>query len=289
MNSPYLRLLHTSARLLGPWLFDLVARIIAGGFFLLSKRRAESRRFFQRLYPGRSRLYHLLCTFRQYQNFTTIHLDRFLHGLGRKAVVTSEDLQQLEAAMEAGGAILLMSHLGNWEMAATLLKEQKDDLRMLLYMGVKDGEVLEGTQKEELRRRGVAIIGAGQQDNSPFSAVEALRILERGGLVSIAADIVWRDDQRRVDVPFLGGTAQLPAAPFILAQLSGAPLLVFFAFRVGTNRYRVELSEPILVEKGPRHQRQQAIAKAARDYAELLERALRRYPCQWYHFDRFVH
>lgn len=289
MNSPYLRLLHTSARLFGPWLFDLVARIIASGFFLFSGRRAESRRFFQRLYPGRSPLYHLLCTFRQYQNFTTIHLDRFLHGLGRKAVLSSEGLERLDAAMAGGGAILLMSHLGNWEMAATLLKEQKDQLPMLLYMGVKDGEVLEGTQKEELRRRGVAIIGAGQQDNSPFSAVEALRVLERGGLVSIAADIVWRSDQRRVVVPFLGGTAQLPAAPFIFAQLSGAPLYVFFAFRVGANHYHVELSEPIQVTKGPRHERQQAIADAARTYAELLEGALRRHPDQWYHFDRFVY
>lgn len=288
MNSPYLRLLHGASRLFGPWLFAVVARIIACGFFLFSGKRSESRRFYQRLVPERSSLYHLRCTFHQYQNFTTIHLDRFLHGLGRQAVVTSEDLERLEAAMARGGAILLMSHLGNWEMAATLLKEQKSDLQMLLYMGVKDGEVLEGTQKEELRRRGVTIIGAGQGSNSPFSAVEALRVLERGGLVSMTGDIVWRDDQRQVEVPFLGGRAALPAAPFILAQLSGAPLLVFFAFRIGPNRYQVELSEPIIVDKGARDQRWAAITAAASRYAELLEAALRRHPCQWYHFDRFV-
>ena len=96
-------------------------------------------------------------------------------------------------------------------------------------------------------------------------------------------------EQRQVKVPFLGGVARLPAAPFILAQLSGRPLFVFFAFRVGANRYHVPLSAPIQVDKGPRQGRQQAIAAAAGRYAALLEEAVRRHPDQWYHFDRFVH
>jgi predicted LPLAT superfamily acyltransferase len=266
-----------------------VARVIACGYFFFSHKRGESRRFYQRLFPDRSIFFHLCCTFRQYQNFTTIHLDRFLHGLGRTAHFTSTGWEHLEQAMGKGGAILLMSHLGNWEMAATLLRERKSDLQLLLYMGVKDQEVLEGAQKEGLRQRGVSIIGVDQQDNSPFSAVEALRVLERGGLVSMAADIVWRNDQRRLEVPFLGGTAYLPAAPFIFAQLSGAPLLIFFAFRIGTNCYHLPLSPPIFVAKTARDLRQQALVAAAREYTQLLEEALRRYPCQWYHFDRFVH
>lgn len=289
MSSPHLRLLHTSARLCGPWLLALVAKIIACGYFFFSPRRAESRRFYKRLFPDRSFLFHLCCTFQQYQNFTTIHLDRFLHGLGRSAQCTSAGWEHLHQAMGKGGAILLMSHLGNWEMAATLLKEQKSDLQLLLYMGVKDREVVEGAQKEGLRQRGVSIIGIDQQDNSPFSAVETLRVLERGGLVSMAADIVWRRDQRHLELPFLGGTAHLPAAPFIFAQLSGAPLLVFFAYRVGINRYHLHMSPPIFVARTARNERQQAIVAAASEYTRLLEEALRRYPCQWYHFDRFVH
>lgn len=289
MSSPHLRLLHSAARLCGPWLLAVVARIIACGYFFFSPKRTESRRFYQRLFPNRSFFFHHCCTFQQYQNFTTIHLDRFLHGLGRSAHCTATGWEYFDQAMAKGGAILLMSHLGNWEMAATLLKEQQNDLQLLLYMGVKEQEGVEGVQKEGLRQRGVSIIGIDQQDNSPFSAVEALRVLERGGLVSMAADIVWRHDQRRLEVPFLGGTAHLPAAPFIFAQLSGAPLLVFFAFRVGTNRYHLTLSPPIFVAKTARDKRQQAIASAARQYTQLLEEALRRHPCQWYHFDRFVH
>lgn len=289
MSALFYRFLREAAGLCGPWLFEVTARLIACGYFLFSPRRAESLRFYRILFPEASLGRRLLLTLRQYQNFTTIHLDRFLHEVGRPAQFTSSGWEQLEEACQEGGAILLMSHLGNWEMAATLLKERHQRLRLLLYMGVKEGEAVEGMQKNELRRDGVEIIGVDRGRSSPFAAVEALRLLREGGLVSIAADIVWRDEQRQVKVPFLGGVARLPAAPFILAQLSGRPLFVFFAFRIGANRYQVPLSAPMYVDKGPRQGRQQAIATAAGRYATLLEEAVRRHPGQWYHFDRFVH
>ena len=69
------RILVQAANRLGPWVFNLAARTIAVGYFLFSRRTRESRRFYAALLPGRSHLYHHWCTFRQYQNFTTIHLD----------------------------------------------------------------------------------------------------------------------------------------------------------------------------------------------------------------------
>ena len=84
MNGFWYKLLIRVAGLCGPWLFVVVSRIIATGYFILSWRVAESRRFYAALYPERGGLYHLWCTFNQYQNFTTIHFDRFLEGqIGR--------------------------------------------------------------------------------------------------------------------------------------------------------------------------------------------------------------
>ena len=144
------------------------------------------------------------CTFRQYQNFTTIHVDRFQAARSRTTSFTSQGWEKLEAVIGHQGGILLMSHLGNWEMAATLLKQQRDDLQLLLYMGVKEKEGVERMQKDDLRRSGVTIIGADQEGGSPFAAVEGIRFLQSGGLVSMAGDIVWRSDQRKVRVSFLG-------------------------------------------------------------------------------------
>jgi predicted LPLAT superfamily acyltransferase len=166
---------------------------------------------------------------------------------------------------------------------------QRQDLRLLLYMGIKEKEGVERTQKEELRRAGVTIIGADQGSASPFSAVEGVRLLQAGGLVSMTGDIVWRADQRRIAVRFLDGIAYVPEAPFIFALVSGAPILVFFAFRTGANRYRFTLSEPISIRAASKAERQRVIGEAAQQYADLLEGALRASPFEWYHFDRFLH
>ncbi len=289
MNGFFYRLLVQIANCLGAWLFAAVSRVIAAGYFLFSSRTGESRRFYRALYPARGKLYHLWCTFSQYQSFTTIHFDRYLESRARPAIFTSSGWERLEAVIGRQGGILLMSHLGNWEMAATLLKRQRQDLRLLLYMGVKEKEGVERLQKDTLRRSGVRIIGVDQGDSSPLAAVEALRFLRAGGLVSLAGDIVWRSDQRKIRVTFLGHDAYLPEAPFALALVSGAPLFVFFAFRTGRNRYRFTLSEPIALLASCRQDRGEAIARGAQQYADLLAESLRRHPFEWYHFNRFIH
>ncbi|MCF6188231.1 MAG: lysophospholipid acyltransferase family protein [Desulfobulbaceae bacterium] len=287
MKEFWYNLLDRSAKFCGPWLFVVVSRIIAAGFFVFSGRVPESRRFYAVLFPDKGRFYHLWCSFKQYQNFTTIHLDRFLTARTTPSS-TSEGWNKLEAVIGKDGGILLMSHLGNWEMAAHLLKQQKQDLRLLLYMGVKEKEGIERQQKEELRRAGVTIIGADQEGNSPFSAVEGIRFLQSGGLVSMSGDVVWRSDQRKVRVSFLGREAWLPQAPYIFALVSGAPLFAFFTFRTGTNSYHFFLSDPIVIRSVSRRDREPAIARAAQQYADLLEAALREHPLEWYHFDRFI-
>ncbi len=288
MNGRAYRLLLRLTGLCGPWLLVVFSRIVALGYFLFSGNVAESRRFYGALYPERGRPYHLWCAFRQYQNFTTIHLDRFLASRTDTTTFTSQGWEKLEGVIGRQGGILLMSHLGNWEMAARLLRRQKDDLRLLLYMGVKEKEGVEHMQKEDLRRAGVTIIGVDQAGGSPFAAVEGIRHLQSGGIVSMTGDIVWRGDQRKVRVRFLGHDAFVPEAPYIFALLSGAPLFVFFAFRTGKNSYRFTLSDPIAIQPHTRRDRDQALAAAAQQYADLLEKMLREHPFEWYHFDHFL-
>ena len=289
MSGFWYRLLVRLTRFCGPWLLVLVSRIIAAGYFLFSGKVGESRRFYAALFPGRGKLYHLWCTFRQYQNFTTIHLDRFLADQADSVSFTSQGFAKLESVIGNQGGVLLMSHLGNWEMAARLLQQLKDDLRLLLYMGVKEKEGVEQMQKKDLRSAGVTIIGADQRGGSPFAAVDGIRFLREGGLVSMAGDVVWRSDQRTVRVSFLGHDAWLPEAPYVFSLVSGAPLLVFFTFRTGRNSYHFMAADPIKIRPESRGDRTAAIARAAQQYADLLEKMLREHPFEWYHFDRFIH
>ncbi|MGE0083826.1 MAG: lauroyl acyltransferase [Desulfococcaceae bacterium] len=272
----------------GLWIFYIYAWIVAAGFFFLFPARAAAGvRFCRALYPGRTGIYHILCVWRQYQHFTTVFLDRYLLQAGCPIDWTSEGWQYLEDSLQKGsGGIILMSHMGNWEMAAHLLRQE--NMPLLLYMGKKHKEQIERMQKESLIRNGVRIIAADKDEDSPFALVEGMRFLQSGGLVSMTGDILWHESQRYVTVCFLNHEIRVPETPHMLALVSGAPIFIFFAFRTGHCTYHFSVTEPLYVRAASRAERKDSVIKSAQQYANFLEKSLREHPCQWYHFRPFL-
>jgi len=249
----------------------------------------NSVRLYRALYPARNRLFHLRCAWRQFHNFTDVFMDRFLLQEFDELTFTSEGCEHLEKLIDAGkGGILLMSHMGNWDVAAHLLKRNLKNLRLLLYMGVKQKEQIEQIQKESLSQSGIQIIAVEQDGGSPMDILEGIKFIESGGVVSLTGDLLWNQDQRTVPVKFLGCEILLPEAPHLFALLSGTPLFIFFAFRTGKNQYHFTMSEPIFLVCTSREERAGAIRRAAQQYADILEATLRKYPLQWYHFKPFL-
>nr|WP_321400450.1 lysophospholipid acyltransferase family protein [uncultured Desulfobacter sp.] len=278
------------SRWFGPWIFTLVSRIIAAGyFFMFPKRAAVSARFYESLFPGKRRLFHRVCAWRQYQNFTTVFMDR-IRACGQENIhFTSTGWRKFEATLDKGqGAIVLMSHMGNWDVAANLMANRRKGLKLLLYMGAKAKEQIESVQKQELNAKGVRIVAVEPSAGSPLDVVEGIRFLKSGGVVSLTGDKLWHPDQRAVSVPFLGKTTRIPEFPHVFALVSQAPLFVFFTFRMGPGNYRFMLSEPMYITCTSRADRSRAVTDSARSYAGMLERTLREHPYEWYHFDPFL-
>jgi predicted LPLAT superfamily acyltransferase len=289
MKAIFYDALVAASRILGTWVFVLVSRGIAAGYFLLFPRRvAVSRRFYRVLFPDRGTFYHLWCTWKQYQNFTSLYLDRFLARNFHDISYTSEGWQHVEAAMGTTGGIVLMSHVGNWEVAAHLLRQKRSEIELLLYMGTREKEQIERIQKEDLLESGIQIVAADQDSETSFDILRGIQVLKSGGLVSMTGDKLWKKDQRTVPVEFLGHKVYLPEFPFIFALLSGAPLFIFFASRTGRRRYHFVVSEPLSLHAPFRERRAEVIGQAAQRYAELLEQHVRRHPFEWYHFEPFI-
>ncbi|MFH0975710.1 MAG: lysophospholipid acyltransferase family protein [Spirochaetota bacterium] len=280
--------LSKTSRLFGIWIFLTAAWWISTGYFLLFPGRVKiSMDFYKALFPGKSIFFCMRCSWKQFHNFTNVFIDRFILHDFNDITYTSEGWEHIEyAAREKTGGILVMSHIGNWEVAAHLLRREK--INMLLYMGIKQKEQIERTQKESLAKSGLKIIAVMQEESSPFDILEGINFLKDGGLVSLTGDRIWRGDQRAVGVSFLGHKALVPETPYIFALLSGAPVFFFFTFRTGKKQYHFKISQPMYIRSASRKGRKEIIKKTAQHYAEIMEANLRQYPYEWFHFERFI-
>jgi predicted LPLAT superfamily acyltransferase len=278
----------SASRTLGIWFFRIFAWWVSTGyFFLIPGRTKTSFDFYKALFPGKNIFFHLACSWKQYHNFTNVFIDRFILHESDDIAYTSEGWDHIENAVnKKTGGIILMSHIGNWEVAAHLLRRR--GMKMLLYMGIKEKEQIERTQKESLEHSGLKIISVMQGESSPFDIVEGINFLKDGGLVSLTGDRLWRREQRSVEVNFLKCRAVLPETPYIFSMLSGAPLLFFFAFRTGNKKYHFKILPPVFVKARSRAERKEAIQKTAQAYADRIGEVLREYPYEWFHFEQFL-
>ena len=292
MKDLFYRCLMFISAFIGSWFFKTGAWWVATGYFILFPQRvAISINFYKALFPARGFPYHLFCAWRQFHNFTTVFLDRWIARKPGAIAFSYEGLEHIEKIARSGaGGILLMSHLGNWELGASYLGTRTDGpaIKLLLYLGEKQGEQIEGLQKKDLALQGVKIIATKRDEPSPFDLVEGVRFLKDGGFVSMTGDRLWSAAQRSVAVKFLGREARIPEAPFQFALLSGAPLIIFFVNRIGKSSYHCTLFPPYAVAAASRSERGEVIRLAAQHYADLLETMVRRYPFEWYHFEQFI-
>ena len=286
----FYRLLAAASSVAGAWLFAVVARAIAAGYFVLFPRRAAtSASFYRALFPGRGRWHAWWCAWRQFQSFTTVYVDRFLLQKSAAIRYTYEGREHLDAALAEGrGGILLMSHLGAWEMGARLLRHMAPDLRLMLYVGRRAKEDIERLQKEDLAASGIRVQVVGEEGGSPFDLVEAAAFLRSGGFVSMAGDLDWRGNRAGLPVRFLDHEVRLPEAPFMLALVSRAPLFVFFTARRGPRQYHFSALSPLPMPAVGREHRGEVVLQAAQTYAGLLEAQVRSRPFEWFHFSRFL-
>ena len=284
------RNLVRAARRWGPGVFALAARGIAAGyFFLFPARVAASVRFYRTAFPEKGGLFPLWSAWRQFQNFTTVYLDRFLLRETGDIRYTFSGWELLEKAADSGtGGVLLMSHQGNWEVAAALMIQRRPGLKILLYMGRDDKEEIEQIHRADAAGDDIRILAVEKEGGSPFDILEGIRFIQEGGLVALTGDRLWRPDQRAVSASFFGHRVLLPETPYLFAHMAGAPLFVFFSSRSGPRRYHFRIAGVISLPPANRRQRAAVVATAAQQYADLLAEEIRRHPSQWYHFGPFL-
>jgi lauroyl/myristoyl acyltransferase len=282
----YKIMLHLSRRL-GLWFFRIFSWFIATGyFFLFPTRVVESMHFYGALFPERKFFYHFYCTWKQYHKFTDVYIHRFIHLDEKDIQYFREGWEYLEEAVQQKtGAILLMSHIGNWELAAQTLN--KKGLPIMLYLGAKHKEQMERIQKQFLAESGIRIVATSEEEKSPFALIEGINFLREGGIVSMTGDRLW-GEQTYVTVNFLGHEVRLPDTPHLFALMTGAPLMTFFVYQEAVGKYHIKVSRGRKVVAAVRADRKKLVQESAQAYAEDLARFVREHPFEWHHFEPFI-
>ena len=278
--------LYLSHRL-GVWFFRTFSWCIATGyFFLFPGRVLESLKFYRALFPQRSFGYHLYCVWKQYHNFTDVYIHRFIPWVADQAEFVREGWEYLdEAVTRKTGAIVVMSHIGNWELAAQRLNQK--GLPIMLYLGAKHKEQVERIQKDNLAQKGIKIVTTDEKEKSPFALLEGINFLREGGIVSMTGDRLW-GEQSYVTVNFLGYEVQLPDTPHLFSLMTGAPLMTFFVYQDAEGIYHIKVSEGRRVVAATRADRKKAVLESVQIYADDLARFASEHPFEWHHFEPFL-
>jgi KDO2-lipid IV(A) lauroyltransferase len=107
-----------------------------------------------------------------------------------------------------------------------------------------------------------------------------LHALRENEIVAIQGDRLYH--AHWATARFFGAEMRFPLGPFILARISGAPVLPGFVVREQWLKYRVIMGEPIRV--ADTGDRERDLQEAVQQAVAFLEKNVRAYDYQWLNF-----
>jgi Kdo2-lipid IVA lauroyltransferase/acyltransferase len=181
---------------------------------------------------------------------------------------------------EGNGLIVWTAHVGNWEFASRLLA---------MYGRVNVARVVEDNPAEVMLRNLMASERLRTVDlkGGVPATIELLQALRRNEIVAIQGDRVYQ--RHTFDVPFFSRSTSFPVGPFLLSQVSGAPVLPAFVIRKGWLRYDVLMGEPIppASSRAKYGENDAGLHEAMSRAVQFLEKTLTSHYDQWMNYFDF--
>lgn len=267
-----LRLGRPSARLL---LYPITAYFL----LLAPEPRRHSRAYLRRVLGREPGIRHLA---RHFHTFAAVILDRVYLLAGRQ--------DRLDIRIHHGeiferhlgkGAILLGSHLGSFEALRALAVDSHDfPVKVLMYSDHNQAitQLLEALNPKVA----ASVIPLGRVD----TLLRVSEALQAGEMVGTLGDRVAQSD-KLATCRFLGGEAQFPLGPMMLASVLKVPVILCFGLYRGGNRYDIVFESFAERIDAPRAHREAVLAQWVQRYADRLEARVREAPYNWFNFYDF--
>ncbi len=225
-----------------------------------------------------------LCVRRCFENAALVPVESFrlLRRLKdpdefKRRVALEADPAAWGAVSSGKGAILVTAHLGNWELAATMLTHQ--GISLMSVARPQENRFLYRRIQRWRRRLGQRVV---DKQGALFTLA---RHLARGGNVALIVD----QDARRegIFVPFFGRLCSTYDSAAALALRFGRPIIPAFFVRRDGGGFVAVLAPPVPIDGLPADKAEARRELTARMNGEI-ERFVRAHPDQWiWHYRRW--
>ena len=283
-STPFmLKLLIRCALLLGrtgvrPIVYATVA------YFVLTSSAAKqaSRNFLRRALDREPKFFDV---WRHFLAFASCSVDRIFFLTGRHHafdVAVHRPDNVLAISNRGQGCLLVLAHFGSFE--ALRLAGDRRSLPITILLDRQIGAMLTSLFEKLNPDFAGHVIDAAKR--GPELVLALKEAVERKRMIGIMGDRT-RVDDRSVGVNFMGGVAQLPVGPWILASALRVPVILGFGVYRGGRRYDLHLELFAERIELPRHSRDDALRACAQQYADRLEQYARLAPYNWFNFYDF--
>jgi len=211
------------------------------------------------------------------QGVTLIDRAYLLHG-GPGMQSKLKGMDKMDELLATGqGFVLLMAHLGNWQVVMTALT--KFNRKVYLVMRPEDNPAVAENLKLSNNAGNISIISP---EGALGGVVEIMEALKTGGIVSIMGDRSYSFSA--VDVQFLGDPARFSCGAFHIAAMARCPVVSLLAAKTGVYDYEVNVAGIFHPQYQGREKKQEQLRNWVQAFARIMEDYVQQYPYQCFLF-----
>ncbi len=208
-------------------------------------------------------------------------IDRALVGIsGRESIRISfdnpNDLSKIKSL--DSGFILLMSHVGCWQVAMSALSEFKKPVNLLMLRNKKDID-------KHYFEHGNAKNMFNIIDPEQFlgGTIEMLNVLKNDEILCIMGDRIFKNTEPSVKLDFLGKNALFPFSAYKLASIAQKPLVILYSHKSGPDRYSLNIPDILHVPAKP-GKKKEHYQPYVKQFVTSLECFIEENPYQFFNF-----
>lgn len=214
--------------------------------------------------------------------FGQIILDRFaVYGGSKFNIEVEGNPIFLDKINQEEGFLQLSSHVGNFELAGYLLKQDKKVINGLVFAG--ETKTIMQNRRRVFQAMNVRLIEVSADMSHVYTMNNSL---EQGEIIAMPGDRNL-GSSKTIKCHFMGAEAEFPMGPYILAANRDIKMLSIFVMKQSMYKYRIYVKE-VLLPTGAEFETSRAKASAlAQSFAYQLEDIVKMYPHQWFNYYEF--